>query len=282
MRLRACWALAFLWSGCTIWASIAPQSPAGMIAAGVQFLALLIIVLLHASLSAGWRGAFCFFAILCLTSFILEAISVRTGVPFGFFEHHTPGPRPLDIPLLIPLGYAIYGWLAWSQTRTLLDSLAGVTRRFFLLAAPLIGAFVLAGYDYPWDAIGATILHIHSYRDPSGLFGVPLLNFIGWLVTGWAAFMLFALVEHRFARVEASKMRAHDLLPPLIWIAIAGSYFFRFSTAPSGTTSVAGRHFVIADVLEASAAISLPAMIMPALIVIVAAMARPGENPAER
>lgn len=161
VRLTACWLLAALWMALTAWASASPSTPAGIAAAGGQFLALLAFILIHASLALGWRGTIAFVSVVWLTSFLIEALSVRTGFPFGYFEHHAPGPRPLDIPLVVPLGYAVFGWLAWSQTRSLLHSLNGMSARTFLSAAPLVGAFILAGYDYPWDPIGAAVLHTH-------------------------------------------------------------------------------------------------------------------------
>lgn len=273
-RLALCWTLAGVWLVATACATLSPPSPLQGAAAGIQFLALLLIVILHASLSIGWRGTLAFFAIVGLTAFTLEAISIATGFPFGFFEHYTGGPRALGVPLLVPTGYVMFGWLAWAQTqailRAMIDARGGMLA---LIAAPLIGTFFLVGYDYPWDAIGATVLHIHSYRHPSGLFGVPLSNFIGWLVTGWCAFQIYALAERRFAIAVTDATLRLTLLPPLIWLGMALSYFGYFWTVPGGTASVAGRTFLIADIYEASAAISLPAMVMPALLAIVAVLA---------
>ncbi len=270
-RLMLCRILVLAWFAATIVASLFPQSPSGGAAAGIQFLALLGFVLVHASLAGGWRGASAFVAILGVASFVLEAISIATGVPFGFFHHNTAGPRLLDVPMAVPIGYAVFGWPAWAQTMTLMRSL-GATGRTTLLGAPVIGTFLLAGYDYPWDPIGATVLKVHGFRDPSGLFGVPLSNFLGWLVTGWVAFQLLALVQRRFVRTLAAETMTFALLPSIIWIGTALSYFLQYAVAPPGATSVGGRTFVIADIYEASAAISLPAMILPAIVTIIAAM----------
>ncbi len=262
------------WFAATIIASLFPQSPAGGAAAGIQFLALLGFVLVHASLAGGWPGAFAFFAIMGAASFVLEAISIATGVPFGFFHHNTAGPRLLGVPMAVPIGYAVFGWPAWAQTMTLMRSL-GTTSRATLLSAPVVGTFLLAGYDYPWDPIGATVLKVHGFRDPSGLFGVPLSNFLGWLVTGWVAFQILARVQRGFVRTSAAETMTFALLPPMIWIGTALSYFLQYAVAAPGTTSVGERTFVIADIYEASAAISLPAMILPAIITIIAAISRP-------
>lgn len=275
-RLKIAWALTALWFLCVAVASFDPGSTVGVAASGLQFLVLLILLFVHGSIARGSRGAFVFFAALCAVSFVFEATSIATGFPFGFFEHHTPGPRLLDVPIAVLIGYSVYGWLAWAQTSAMLD---GLTRRgsLFPLAAPVIASFVLAGYDYPWDAIGASVMHTHSYRSPSGLFGVPLSNFFGWLLTGWAAFQLVALAERERPVAPLAMTRGYLLIAPLIWAGLGLSYLPRFWTAPPGTTSVAGRAFVVADIYEASAAIALPAMILPAIVTIVFILARTGE-----
>ncbi|WP_197063637.1 carotenoid biosynthesis protein [Novosphingobium malaysiense] len=229
---------------------------------------LLILLFVQGSIARGWRGAIVFFVILGVVSFAFEATSIATGFPFGFFTHHTPGPRPLKVPIAVLLGYSVYGWLAWVLTKAMLGPLA-VHNRLYLLAAPIAGSFVLVGYDYPWDAIGATILHTHSYRTPSGLFGVPLSNFLGWLLTGWAAFQLVALAERKWPEAPLAKTRSYLLVSPVIWAGLGLSYVLRWWSAPAGMTSVAGRTFVIADIYEASAAIALPAMLLPAIVAVI-------------
>lgn len=279
--LMVSWVLGGFWLVSTVWASAAAETTGGVAAAGIQFLSLFLFLFVHGSIALGWRGTIAFLLVLALVSFLFEALSVATGFPFGFFEHHAPGPRPLNIPIAVPIGYAVYGWLAWAQTRAMLGGLVA-QRQLFVIATPIIGTFLLAGYDYPWDAIGASVLKTHSYRYPSGLFGVPLRNFFGWLLTGWVAFQLFALIERRFPAKPVAATRGYLLIAPLIWCSFGLSYILRFWTAPSGTVSVGGRSLVIADVYEASAAIALPAMVLPAILTIIFVLARPAATEGAR
>ncbi|MDC7701666.1 carotenoid biosynthesis protein [Vogesella indigofera] len=268
------WFLATLWFVSFGWTTLAAETHSGIAAAGIAFLTLIILVAVHASLVVGWRSALAFFSIMCLTSFALESISIATGFPFGFFVHHTDiGPKPFGVPFVVPVGYAVFGWLAWAQTRLIVSAFSNDTNltRF---ATPLLGAFVLAGYDYPYDPIGATVLKIHSYLEPTGLFGVPLSNFLGWHVTGWVAFQFFAFFQVRFITVAEPKRKGLDVLPSLIWIVMAGSYWVRYCIAPGGIVTEDGRTFVITDIYEAAAAISLPSMVFPALLALVAFRAR--------
>jgi uncharacterized membrane protein len=52
----------------------------------------------------------------------------------------------------------------------------------------------LGGYDQAAYPVAATVHALYSYR-PERLFGVPLVNILGWLLTGWLAMQLFALAE---------------------------------------------------------------------------------------
>lgn len=274
-RLQACWVLATLWFVAFSWATVAPVSAIGMASQGIQFMVLVAFVVIHASLAGGWRGALSFMAIVCIVSYTLEAISVATGFPFGFFTHHTDiGPKPFGVPLLVAVGYATFGWLAWAQTRSIVRAMFGETDARWLCIAPIIGAFVLTGYDYPYDAVGATVIKLHSYRHPTGMYGVPLTNFLGWLLTAWTAFQIYVFLERRMTPTAAAQQVSYGLLPSLIWIFMALSYVVKYMASPDGTTSVGDRTFVIADVFETSVIVGLPAMIFPAILAIAAQFAR--------
>lgn len=140
-----------------------------------------------------------------------------------------------------------------------------------MLISPIIATFIFTGYDYPWDAIGANLLHTHAYRTPSGLFGVPLLNFFGWLLTGWVAFQIYALYQRKMVAYRAAQHPAFEVMPALLWLGIAASYFVRYLNSPDGMVSIGTRSFFIRDIYEASAAISIPAMVFPSILVLVAA-----------
>jgi putative membrane protein len=278
LRLKICLGLIALWFVNLVWSSAAPgTSP---LAPAAVFLIVGFCVV-HASIAYGWRGALTFAAVLYLVSFVTEALSINTGFPFGYFTHNGENRiRLFDLPIRIPLSYIFFGWLAWSQTRSLFKSFGGPTSGWLaLIAVPVIAALIMAGYDYPMDPPGATVMKGFSYRDPSGQFGVPLVNFLGWIFTGLVAFGIFALLQRRIApeptaSTGVASSPLYELLPPLIWLATALTYIPRYLAAPEGTTTVADRTFVISDVYEASVAVSLMSLVMPALITIAAIAAR--------
>jgi putative membrane protein len=128
---------------------------------------------------------------------------------------------------------------------------------------------VLAGFDYPFDPIGASVQGMWTYKYPSGQFGVPLTNYLGWIFTGWVLFQIFALAEHRFRAVAASTLRSYWLLPCLIWIAMALQYPIFWAAAVGGTVTQGGRVFMIVDIYEASVAGSLFTLVLIGMIGVV-------------
>jgi uncharacterized membrane protein len=189
-----CAALALLWAISFLLAN-APGDPARqVIFNGLQALLLMAFIVMHATASDGWRDFFVYFALAAGVSFRLEATSIAYGFPFGFYTHNAAGPKPLGVPLHVPLGYAFLGWLAWSLARVIVRSGpndGGDAHRF---TTPIIAALVLMGYDFAYDSIGSTARGMWTYRDHSGYFGVPLSNFLGWLLTGWLFFQAYALI----------------------------------------------------------------------------------------
>lgn len=268
----SCWGLLVVGLISTAIAAWTPTSSAGATAGGLQFLSMLLFFIVHATLTGGWRVPIAFFLIVGLTSFSLEAVSISTGFPFGYFEHFTPGPRFLGVPMAVPVGYVVFAWFAWTQAQVLFRMVGGKQGTDLIMIVPVIATFLLVGYDYPWDAIGANVMRTHAYKDPSGLFGVPLTNFLGWMLTGWIAFLLFALSQRKSIAAQPIQPRALEVVPPIFWIVIALGYFIRYLATPAGLVKVGDSSFVIKDIAEAAAAISIPAMIFPSIMVLLAAI----------
>jgi uncharacterized membrane protein len=258
LRVRLSWRLFVVWAPLFLLSVLQKTSTFGVVAAGLQALMLLIIVVLHGSLTNGWRGIGAFLLISAAVGFLLEASSIAWGFPFGFYTHNMQTPfKPLGVPIPVVLGYAVLGWLAWSVTRVLVRNHPSDAGGLNTLLTPMVATFVLAGYDYAYDPIGATVLGMWTYLHPSGTFGVPLTNFLGWLFTGWAFFQIFALLERRFPAPPTAKRADLWLLPCLIWGGLSLQYPILFSLSPEAIATRGARSFMIADIYEAAIAASL-------------------------
>ncbi|HKX78930.1 MAG TPA: carotenoid biosynthesis protein [Novosphingobium sp.] len=264
-RLRICWGMGIAWLAGFFGSLLLGGTPA-LVAGVVQVVMLIAIVVVHSSILYGWTGTLIYLVLGSAIGFGLEASSVANGFPFGTFVHHEPGPKPLGVSIQAILVYVLAGWYAWVIARaavlTLPWRLAGANRFF----VPLVAALVLAGLDFPHDAIGATVNKMWTYAYPSGQFGVPLTNFLGWIFTGWVLFQLFALIGHRFPSTAASANPRYWLIPCLIWAVMPIQFLISWRDAPEGTVSLGQSVFVIADIHEAAVIGSLFSMLLPALI----------------
>ena len=237
---------------------------------------MILFVALHGAVSNGWRGVAAYVVIALAVAFGLEACSIAWGFPLGFYVHNAAGPKPLGVPLNIPVSYMVGGWPAWVMARLLVRRRPDDASGLSVIATPIVASLILAGYDYPYDPIGSTVLKMWTFRSPSGQFGVPLSNGLGWIVIGWVMFQLFALVEARFPpRRQSPPPRLYWLLPSVVWVATILAYAPWFLMAPGGEVSAGGRTFVVADIYEAGLIAAILTMSPPALIAAFRLYSRP-------
>ena len=268
LGVKLCWGVFSLWFAVSLWSFLDAGSGAPSLLAQ---LLLLLFVALHGSLSYGWRGTAAYVAIAGGVSMLLEITSVNFGFPFGFYTHHTPG-QLLGVPLIIPLVYATLGWAPWVMARVIVrDRPAAAGRASDRFITPVVAAFILTFYDFPSDPISATIAHAFTYRHSGGYFGVPLTNYLGWLLNGFVFYQLFALVEDWFAPPNraALKVPGYWLMPCLVTVTPVLRFSIAYLLAPQGTASVEGRTFLISDIYESGIIASLMTVVFAGVIAVV-------------
>lgn len=273
-----CWGLAVLWLPVYLWSVAQPVgSNAAAVAGAVQGVLMTAIVICHGVLSSGWRSFVIYLLVMAAVTFVLEASSIAAGFPFGYYVHHgAPGPAPLGVPVTVVLGYVVLGWFAWSLSKLIAREIPYKSQGFELYMTPLIGGFVLAGFDYPYDPIGSTVLEMWSFRNPGGQFGVPLSNYLGWIFTGWLAFQLMSLLERRQAPPSAAGRSALWALPIFMWVGIALQYPILYVLAPAGFIELGASRYAIDNIYEASLAASLFAMVAMILVALSRLLTLPG------
>lgn len=109
--------------------------------------------------------------------FAAEAVGTATGLPFGDYCYAgTLGPRLLDVPLVVPLAWAMLGYPALLVGQRL------ATRP---VPAALLGGLALASWDLFLDPMMVGDGH-WAFADPTpalpGSPGIPLSNYLGWLL----------------------------------------------------------------------------------------------------
>jgi uncharacterized membrane protein len=155
---------------------------------------------LHASLTYGFRHMLALFSICVVTTFAIENLGVATGFPFGHYHFEVGADLPHigTIPVIVgPLWFGM-GYFSWRVASILLDGAdRRLDRNFNLIALPIIAAFVATQWDMAMEPGAATIAKAWIWHDGGAIFGVPLSNYFGWLLTAWLFFQMFALYLRR-------------------------------------------------------------------------------------
>lgn len=119
---------------------------------------------------------------------LVEAVGLRTGVPFGHYAYTGGlGPSVLDVPVVVPLAWMMMAWPALVVGRTLGRTLGRA-------ATLSIGAWALASWDVFLDPQMVDAGHwAWTHPDPGLPLvpGIPLTNYTGWLAV--ALVMIAAL-----------------------------------------------------------------------------------------
>jgi uncharacterized membrane protein len=226
----------------------------------------------HAALSYGWKDALALFAICLVITFAIENLGAATGFPFGHyhFEVGSNLPHVGTIPVIVgPLWFGM-GYFSWVVAGTLLGAQARPHRTLELIALPVVAAFVMTQWDVVIDPPESTISKAWIWHDGGAHFGVPLSNYLGWLLTSWLFYQAFALYLSRrryvFAR-SAEQARALRLVAILLYLCSGLTHVTPFLIGQSGEVVDAANHvWRVADLRETTVVILLFTMVFTSVL----------------
>ncbi len=194
------------------------------------------VLVLFLSLYAGrrWLAAF---ATLYAISLASELLGTSMGIPFGEYSY-TPllGIKWFNlVPLVIPLSWFFMALPSYAMALRALPE-AGQTGKRVLLAS-----LVLVSWDLALDPAMSYATKYWEWGETGPYYGMPLLNLVGWYVTG--LLLMGALAALR------SEAWIHDL--PHRWLA---GFYLANLALPLGMSVAAGLWGAVAGTLIALAA----------------------------
>jgi uncharacterized membrane protein len=164
-------------------------------------LIVLLLTLWHASHSFGVRRTLAFFAITAVTSWLFEEIGVTTGLIYGPYHYtSTLGPWLGSVPVLIPLAWFVLVYTSYGLANLIADRLPGVIAegRRPLIGLVLLGALVITALDLVVDPIlSGPGFRAWVWDTPGPYYGVPIQNYLGWIVTAFVVHLLCRSLERR-------------------------------------------------------------------------------------
>jgi uncharacterized membrane protein len=149
--------------------------------------AFLACYLAAGAMDLGWRRTLAFGAWVWPVAWLAEFSSTRTGVPFGLYTYtgHTRGQELFiaDVPFMDALSFTFLAYASFCVARGVLGPPASGR------AVTALGGVLMMLLDVVIDPVAVRgdqwfLGHIFYYPDGGVYFGVPLSNFVGWMVVG--------------------------------------------------------------------------------------------------
>ena len=149
---------------------------------------------LHAALTRGLSWAAAMVAVTAGTGLAVESLGTRTGVPFGDYSYaDSLGWQLLDVPVVVPLAWSMMAYPCLLAGQRLCRS---------PVTAALVGGAMLAGWDLFLDPQMVEAGH-WTWADPTpalpGVPGIPVSNFLGWLLVAVVMLGVLQLLPRRSA-----------------------------------------------------------------------------------
>ena len=139
----------------------------------IQFCAVITIV----QNGLGWRATWMTFGIVAVTTWFMEFMGSSTGFPFGEYDYtNLLQPQIGHVPLLIPLAWFMMLPSAWSVA----GLIAGRENKLAYIG---VSAIAITAWDLFLDP-QMVDWGFWVWENPVGYFGIPWVNYGGWLLTG--------------------------------------------------------------------------------------------------
>lgn len=145
--------------------------------------------------------------ILSLFSMVIETIGILTGFPYSFFTYtNNLGPKIFVIPITLSFGFVPLVIASWYLIEKF--KLKNLFIKIFY------GALILILFDLVLDP-AAVVLNFWEWEINGLYYGVPLVNYLGWLFTGLISmFIIFYFMKEK------------PKSDYLIYTALMGNLFF--------------------------------------------------------
>lgn len=179
-----------------------PLTPAGAPRHQLTVATVLVFFAASASHALVWRGAGFVARLTAITAgggFLAEVVGVSTGLPFGAYAYtDTLGAALLGVPLVIPLAWTMMAYPAYAVARR-------VTGK--ALPGALLAGWALASWDLFLDPQMVDAGHWVWEGGGPALVGVPVTNFLGWLLVATVMMAVLWRAEPSAAPVTAADDR---------------------------------------------------------------------------
>lgn len=136
----------------------------------------------------GWWSMLRVAAGVLLLVWVVQAIIIRSGLPYGTLQYTSAmQPQLLGIPILVPLTWLMMLPPAWAVARLITRKLSGCLLRLLFVT---LSAVTFTGWMVYFDPL-LSRLGILQWTPAGDFFGIPGMNYIFWLfISGLVTFAI--------------------------------------------------------------------------------------------
>jgi putative membrane protein len=186
-------------------------------------LVLTLFALTHCMATQGSRRTLLFFALTAVVSYLLEEIGVRTGLVYGRYHYSDMlGVKLGSVPMLIPLAWFMMIYPSWIVARAILRGI-DTTTWTGIVALALVAAITMTAWDTVMDP-GMSASGNWVWEQGGAYFGVPLLNYAGWLLTTFIVYCGAGLLWRTRRPDVSAAANGFAALPVIVYALQAANY----------------------------------------------------------
>ena len=163
-----------------------------------------------------------FFGISAVISYTMEEVGVRTGLIYGPYHYSDMlGAKLGHVPVLIPLAWFMMIYPSWIVARAILRGMDHGSA-MEQIARAVVAACVMTAWDTVMDP-GMAAAGNWVWEGGGAYFGVPLQNYLGWLLTTFLVYWIAGFLWRKPGRTS-SVTSIFASLPVIVYAFFAVRY----------------------------------------------------------
>jgi len=208
-----------------------------------KLIPMVALAFLYFTYTRGFKSTLFLTVFVFIYCWAAEECSVHNGFPFGHYYYSDMLGYKLDVvPVTIGLQYFwIYVFPAYFVSNLIAEGkLLGPPKSTGrLLFTAFIASIIVSGIDMAVDPLDATKLSewVWTKNNYTGYYGIPYMNYLGYVIVMTPAFFIFGLIEKKFDAKPVGPINIYIGAIPLIFYFL--SFIMYGVPAPSGVFLVA-------------------------------------------
>jgi uncharacterized membrane protein len=160
----------------------------------------------HACYTLGWRPTLVFFTLSALVTWAFEQAGVSSGAVYGAY-HYTDqlGAKLGHVPVLIPLSWFMMIYPSYVMANLIVNgrpTTSGTESLLRIVWMSFVGSMVITAWDLLIELTSSGPGGAWIWEEGGPYFGVPLQNFVGWVLTTFTVYLLYLLIERRIGGLK--------------------------------------------------------------------------------